>query len=598
VVIGQIVELKPHPTSKKPLWVAQVNLGDRTITVVTGAPNLQAGDKIPVVLVGGVLPHGPDGGPMIIEAKPMAGITSEGMLASERELGISDEHSGIYVLPADVPVGAPLRNVMGGDVLDIETNPNRPDTLSIIGIAREVAAITEQQVTLPELDSIDGSVEWLEEDSIPIEVEAPDLCPRYSALRVEGLRVESSPSWLAGRLEAAGMRPINLLVDITNYVMLEYGQPMHAFDAERIAGGRIVVRRGRPGEHLRTLDGVERTLSPDNLVIADAQRAIAIAGVMGGEDSEIGPGTTSIILESATFDAISVRRTAQALGLRTEASSRFEKGLPPEQTVLGLLRYLQLLAQILGTPLRAARISDAWIGAPEPRTVTMPMRDLDRLLGVTVSADRAAEALSLLGFDVGIRDGAIDAVVPFWRRADVELSADLVEEVARMIGYDTIPVSLPNRTMPPPELPDDIYWNSVVRDRLVAAGASEVVTGALTSPATMARLFRPGSGPAPDDLESPDLWSSLVVNPAGVYAQDALTLPLHLLNPPSRDRTTLRLTLLPGVLAVVERNLKQTEERLAFFEIARTYFRRPEDLPYERRTLALALSGRREPRTW
>ena len=596
VIVGQVIEIELHPTSRTPLHVARVDVGGRIITSVTGASNVRPSDKVPVVPAGGVLPHGPDGRPTIMQAKPMAGIASEGMLASPRELGLSDDHSGILILPSEFPVGAHLRTFMGGDVLDIETNPNRPDTLSIIGIAREVAAITQQQLTLPDVEAIDDQIEWLDEESIPVVVEDPDLCPRYSALRIGGVQVQPSPFWLTDRLEAAGMRAINLLVDISNYVMLEWGQPTHAFDASRLHGPMIVIRRGREGESLTLIDGVDRVLGEQNLLIADRDRAVAVAGVMGGEESEITDRTETVILESATFDPSSVRRTAQTLGVRTEASSRFEKGLPPEQTVLAAQRYLQLLAQITGGPLRVARVSDVWVGPPQPRTVVMPMRDLDRLLGVRVSPDIAAEALSLLGFEVTERDDALVALVPFWRRVDVERSADLVEEVARLVGYDTVPSTLPRRTMEPaPPLPE-LYWEDVVRESLLCAGASEATTHSLTSLASMSRLLRQDA-----DGRSPDwdeVWARLVANPAGVYEREALTLPVHLLNPATQDRQVLRLTLVPSLLDVAARNLKHTDERLAFFEIDRTFFRRPAGLPYERRTLALTLSGRRRPRTW
>ncbi|HLJ67622.1 MAG TPA: phenylalanine--tRNA ligase subunit beta [Chloroflexota bacterium] len=595
VYIGEVVEIEPHPGSRKPLWVAKVSLGESTITVVTGAQNVRRGNRVPVVLVGGRLPHGPDGSPMIIERKPMAGITSDGMLASERELGLSEEHSGIYILPPDAPVGRRLREVMAGDVLDIETNPNRPDTLSMIGIAREIAALTEQQLSLPDLDVVGDTVTWLDEESLPVRVDAPDLCPRYSALRVEGVSPGMSPLWLSNRLQAAGMRPINLLVDLTNYIMLEYGQPMHAFDATLLAGGQIVVRRARPNERIRTLDGVEKALEPETLVIADAERAVAIAGVMGGENSEIKDDTSTIVLESATFDPVSVRRTAQALTLRTESSARFEKNLPPEQTVLGLKRYVQLLQQITGLPLRVARITDVAASPPPERTVTMPMRDLHRLTGLPISPEQAAEVLSLLGFEVEYDTAEVRARVPYWRRADIELSADLVEEVIRVVGYDAIPSTLPRRTVAPAAPLDDLRLEDTVRSRLLGYGVSESVTHSLTSPEAMARLAAARSnGHSPEAT----VWADLVPNPAGVYAREAEILPVEIANPATRDRRVMRLTLLPSLLDVVSRNLRHTDERVAFFEIARTIFRRPNNLPYERRTLSLLLSGSRLPRTW
>ncbi len=593
--VGEIVELEPHPTSRNPLWVAKANLGDETIVIVTGAPNLRVGDRVPVVLPGGFVPFGPEGTPLPIERRQMAGITSNGMLCSARELGISEEHEGIYKLPSGVTVGASLRAVLGDDVLDIETNPNRPDTLSVAGIAREAAAITEQQLSLPDLDAVTGNVEWMSEESVPIEIEAPDLCQRYSALRIEGVANVPSPLWLARRLEAAGMRPINLLVDLTNYVMLEYGQPMHAFDATQFKGGRIVVRRAHPAEVLTTLDGIERQLLPDDLVIADGERAVGLAGVMGGENSEVSPGTTSMVLESADFDPISVRRTAHRLGFRTEASARFEKGLPPEQTVLGLKRYLQLLAQNFPGPLRVYGISDAYPEPPEPRFVPLPVRDLHRLSGIPISLETAADKLSLLGFGVSIETGGLVAEVPYWRRVDITQSADLVEEVIRLVGYDTIPLTLPRRTMSPAETPAAQAWEGVVRERLLAAGVSEAVTKTLTFERDMERLSATGTAP---DVTVEEPWVPIVVNPASIGSHGARPIPLRLLNPPTRERLFPRLTLLPSLLGVVSRNLKHTDERVQFFEMARTYFNRQDELPYERRTLTIALSGKRRPTTW
>lgn len=595
VLIGEVVDLQPHPSSKNPLNVARVDVNGQVITVVTGAPNVARGDRVPVVLVGGLLPHGPDGNAVTIQARPMAGITSEGMLASGRELGISDDRSGIYTLPPDAPVGDHLRNYLGGDVLDIETTPNRPDTLSIIGIAREVAAITAQQMTLGDPTAITETIQPLDEESISVQIEDARLCPRYSALRIEGIDKTGSPSWLADRLAKAGMRPISLIVDITNYVMLEYGQPMHAFDAARLRE-RIVVRRAHDGERLRTLDGVERALTPDDLVIADAERAVALAGVMGGEDSEVTEATTAIVLESATFDPISVRRTALRLGLRSEASSRFEKGLPAEQTIPAAQRFLQLLVQITGKCVRVARFSDVWPVKPGPRTVRMPLRDLRRLLGLDISLEQAGEALSLLGFAVTIGEDGLAAQVPYWRRVDILQSADLVEEVARMVGYDAVPSTLPRRTMKPPATPPEIHWRDVVRERLLAGGASEAVTHSLTSASSMSRLFPPGSNG--HHTGTAEYWAGVVANPAGVYARGARTEPVRLMNPATREREVLRVTILPALVDVIARNLKHTREQLSFFEIDHTFFARPEDLPYERWTLAVALSGSRRPRTW
>ncbi len=592
IIIGEIIEIEPHPTSRNPLWVTKTDLGDRIETIVTGAPNVKLHDRVPVIPVGASVPFGPEGEPMEIKPRPMAGITSRGMLASARELGISEAHEGIYILPPDAPVGTPLLTYMGDEILEIETNPNRPDTLSIIGIAREVAAITEQQLTLPDLDAPDHSVTVIDKPSIRIEIEEPALCPRYTALRISGIEVGESPFWMQRRLEGAGMRPINALVDITNYVMLEYGQPMHAFDASELPGGQVVIRRARPGETITTLDGQERRLQLSDLVIADGDRAIGIAGVMGGENSEIGEGTAEVLLESANFDPIAVRRTAKRLDLRTEASARFEKGLPPELTIMGIKRYVQLLSQVGGGALQIARIVDEHSPLPPEPRVTLPLRDLKRLLGIEVGGDEAAEILSRLGFNTTIADDSITAVVPFWRRADIALPADLVEEVARIIGFDRIPATLPEHTVAPPSPAPALHWEDASRERLLSEGVSELVTHSLTSAPSMERLWL-------GELSGgKDRWAEIVANPAAVYEREALIEPVALINPPTRDRTVLRMTLLPSLLDEVARNLRHADQHLALFEIARTYFRRPAELPYERHTLAIAVSGKRRPASW
>ncbi len=596
VLIGEVAQLEPHPTSKKPLHIAHVHYGDGMVTVVTGAQNLYVGAKAPIVVEGGTIPFGPNGEPLKIEPRPMAGYTSHGMLCSSRELGLGDDHSGILILPEDAPLGQPLASFLGEDVLDIETVSNRPDTLSMIGVAREVAALVPSEVRLPDLRRLANNVERLDKESIGVEIADPDLCPRYSALRVDGVVAVQSPNWLVQRLESAGMRPINLLVDLTNYVMHEYGQPMHAFDASQLRGGKIVVRRAHEGEALRTLDGVDRSLPPEALVIADGDRAVALAGVMGGENSEISSETSSLILESANFNAPSVRKTAQRLGLRTDASSRFEKGLPPESTVPALERYVQLLGEITGDSIKISQVSDAWPVKPEPRTVTLPARDLRRLLGIEVSIEWAGDILGRLGFDVKLDGDQLIASVPFWRRVDIERSADLVEEVGRIVGFDEIPSTLPFRTLQPPAPAPGWYWEGRMRSRLLACGLNEAVTHTLTSPALMARMAL-----ETDDVAAsgPKIWRRLVADPLSVGEEGASVEPVCLLNPASSDRQVMRVMLVPSLLDIVSKNLKHDQERVAFFEVARTFFPRGNDaLAFEPRTLGIAASGLRRPRTW
>jgi len=595
VVVGEVLDAQPHPSSRKPLLVTTVDVGGTETIIVTGADNVKQGDRVPVVQVGGSIPYGPNDETLDIVPRSMAGIMSYGMLASAGELGLTGESEGILILPQDFPVGVPLADVLGGVVLDIETNPNRPDTLSMIGVARDVAALTQQQATLPGVFAAGPDVIQAVQPSIAVAVEAPDLCPRYVALRIDGVRVDSSPLWLRTRIEAAGMRPINLIVDLTNYVMLESGQPLHAFDTRQIQGETIVVRRAHVGEQLQTLDGVDHLLTPDMLVIADRERAVAVAGVMGGQNSEIADDTTSIILESACFNPSSVRRTAKSLDLRTEASSRFEKGLPPEQAPLAAYRFLQLLVQVTATPLQVYAITDVNAGDVPVISVNMRLHDLRRISGVDIGMDTAAQKLSSLGFPVTIHDDALLSVdVPYWRRADIALPEDLIEEVVRLVGYENVPATLPHRTMPPVARSAADIRLEIVRERLLGIGITETMTGTLTSPVAMERLLLADGA---NDQSRPR-WTECVVNRPGIGEHGAALEPIHLLNPPSNDRTMLRVSLLPSMLQVTAHNLKHTDELVAFFETAPTFFARTDELPYERPTLAIALAGVRLPRSW
>lgn len=326
VVVGQLVEVAPHPDADR-LRLATVELGSGRQSVVCGAPNLSIGNKIAFAYVGAELVDPHSGQKMVLKTAKIRGVLSSGMVCSEKELGISGEHTGVLVLPDEAPVGMPLQDYMGDAVLDMEITPNRGDCLSVTGIAREVAALTGQEVKLPDAkyEETAGTIEG----QITVEIEAPDLCSRYCASIIKNLRIAPSPVWMQKRLVASGMRPINNLVDITNYVMLEYGQPLHAFDYERLTDNKIIVRRANRGEHIITLDGLERKLSPDMLVIADTRRPVALAGVMGGANSDVTEITKTILLEAANFNAAVIHRTGNALGLPSEARYRFEGASGP-----------------------------------------------------------------------------------------------------------------------------------------------------------------------------------------------------------------------------------------------------------------------------
>jgi phenylalanyl-tRNA synthetase beta chain len=565
VVVGQIMDLARHPNADN-LLVAKIERGDGTSTIVTGAPNLSVGQKVPLVMAGGKLPGGVE-----IGARKFRGIQSEGMLCAGDELGISPDHDGIYILEQDAPLGAELRRLLGDVVLDLYITPNRPDCMSVIGIAREVQALTGGRVrplqwTLPKGDRPAAAL-------CSIKVADPELAPRYSATVIRDLQIRPSPPWMQRRLFLAGVRPISNVVDITNYVMLETGQPMHAFDGGRLEGG-IVVRRARPGERIVTLDGQSRTLSPDMLVIADHSRPVGVAGVMGGAESEIGPTTELVVLESANFDPRSLRRTSRGLGLSTEASRRFERGLDPELTVPSAARATRLMAELAdGRP--ADGVIDIYHRPEAPRQVALRLDDVARLLGKPYDRREVVGALESLDFEVKPKDDLLEVTVPGFRR-DVERKADLIEEVARITGYDAIPETMFQGRIPEPSLDRQRVLEERSRLALVAAGCQEVITYSLVHPSQAARL----------DLQAP--WP-----PRDGQGGDLIAVA----NPMSVDQSALRQTLLGSLLEVARSNLRH-RERVWCFELARVYLPPLAPLPREPRRLAIALTGPRQPPTW
>jgi len=450
VVVGDVLAVRPHPDARKLRLVEVSAGGGGTLEVVCGAPNVAQGQKICFAPAGTTLPDG-----LVLEKRKIRGVVSAGMVLSERELGISDEHEGILVLDTDRPAGTPAREVLpGGRVLDVENTAitTRPDLWGHYGAARELAAILERPLRPLAL----GDPFPKGKAGVAVAVECEDLCPRYLGWAIGGLRVEPSPAWLQRRLEDAGQRPINNLVDLTNYIQLELGQPLHAFDRRQIVDGRIVVRRSRPDEKVVTLDGTERTLPPDCCVIADPERAVAIAGVMGLENSEVGDDTTEIILEVANFDSVSIRRTSVALDLRTESAVRFSKGLDPEGVPAAARRFLELLRQVCPTARPLGAPCDVRVPPAPERVIGMAEDFAPRRLGIALEPERQQAILERLGFGVARRDGGFTVRVPSWRAGnDVSLPEDLVEEVGRIHGYDKLPpVPLFGRLDPVPEEPE------------------------------------------------------------------------------------------------------------------------------------------------
>ncbi|MEK7352987.1 MAG: phenylalanine--tRNA ligase subunit beta [Chloroflexota bacterium] len=567
VVIGQILAVNPHPNADR-LTLPTIDLGTEQATVVCGAPNLRVGVKVAFARVGAQLIDAHTGKVDTIKEARIRGIASSGMLCSEKELGISDSHTGILILPDDAPLGAPLADYLGDVILDIAVTPNRPDCLSVIGIAREVVALTGQSLHIPEVSYQEAGPSI--EGQVTLEIKAPDLCPRYSASLVTGVKVAESPAWMQKRLQASGMRPINNIVDITNYVMLEYGQPLHSFDYQKIRGKKIVVRRAANGEILATLDGVERRLSADMLVIADGERAVAVAGVMGGGNSEVVETTTSILLEAASFNPASIHYTGRTLGLPSEACTRFERGISPGLTLPALKRATQLLVELCGG-LAAKGVEEAYPGKTERVPLRLTAGDVNRILGSDFSIEQIVSALTALGFECQTSDSALIVAVPYWR-SDIRLTVDLIEEVARVIGYDRIPMTMPGQPLNKPSPAPIIGLKRDVSQILTGYGFQEIISYSLTGLEMLARLSA-----APQPLEA-----SL----------------LHLANPMTSEQEYLRPNLRANLLTALAANRRHEDGGIRLFELGRVYLSRQNDLPEERETLCGILSGHLVEKSW
>ncbi len=569
IVVGQVVSIDPHPNADR-LRLTTVNLGTEQQTVVCGAPNLGLGDKIAFAYVGAQLIDGHSGQVFRLKSAKIRGVLSNGMVCSEKELGISESHEGIMVLPAEAPVGTPLAEYLGDTIFDMDITPNRPDCLSIIGIAREVAALTGQGLPLPEIEYKEAALPI--DQQVSVEIVAPDLCSRYCASLITGVKVAESPQWMQQRLLKCGMRPINNIVDITNYVMLEYGQPLHAFDYHQIEGKKIIVRRAKGSETILTLDGMERRLSQDMLVIADEERAVGIAGIMGGADSEVAPETTSILLEAANFNPANIHYTGRVLSLPSEACMRFERGIRPELTVPAIKRATRLIAQLAGGEV-AKGLIDVYPGKLEHEPISLSTDQVKHLLGVGFTLDQIIGALTSLGFDCqrGTSKSEVQVTAPYWR-SDIRQAVDLIEEVARIIGYDNIPTTMLTQSIPR-QSPDPILaLKQRVRDSLIGYGFQEVITYALTSLEMLNKLL-----PAPHPIES---------------------MPLRVANPMTLEQEYLRPNLRANLLAALLANRRHESGGIRLFELGKVYLPREKNLPDEPEVVCGILSGSRWEKSW
>lgn len=574
VVVAQVKESTQHPNADK-LSVTKIDAGTgELLQVVCGAKNYKVGDKVPLATVGSKLPNG-----MEIKKAALRGVESSGMLCSSRELGLNEEHAGLMILDVALPLGTPIASALGLDdvVFEVNVTPNRPDALSHLGIAREVSAILGVPLKFPDAKLSEGG--GAANDVAKVRIEAPERCSRYAARVIEGVKVGPSPQWMQERLKSCGIRAINNLVDVTNYVLLEYGHPLHAFDLDKVAGAEIVVRLAKPGEKLRTLDGKDRALDADDLVIADRDCAQAIAGVMGGGESEVTEGTTRVILESAWFNPSSVRRSSRRHGLHTEASHRFERGTDIDAVPNALDRAAALIAELAGGQVLKGAI-DVYAKKHEPRWVTLRPSQVGELLGTMVPAEETKKILGALGF--GVAGGEVPGkfVVPTWR-VDVDREEDLIEEVARIRGYDKVPSVLPRG---PSDLAMEPLANEVeerVRTALGGAGLMEVVSYSFVTPK--------------------ELWW-LTVRELSELGQPVESIALK--NPLSAEQSVMRTTMYAGLTQALSHNLRHQAEGVRLYEWGRTYVPNPqggaEHRPVARETLRVAgvLAGLRLGRHW
>ena len=574
VVVGRILEMARHENSDH-MWVCQIDVGqDKPIQIVTGAQNQKVGDLVPVALPGAVLPGG-----KTIEAGALRGVASNGMCCSWNELGMTDHdwphnpEEGLFLLNNDPDLAA--KNLQPGDeitkaigyddtIVEFEITPNRPDCLSVIGLAREASATFDRPLNLhtPEVKTVGGDITA----HAKIDIDDPTLCPRYTARLVKNVKIKPSPLWMRERIRAAGMRPINNIVDITNYVMLEYGQPMHAFDFSCVDGGHIIVRTAKEGESIQTLDGKDHALSTSMLCICDEHKPVCVAGVMGGANSEIVGDTAMVLFESANFNGVSVRRTATALGMRTDASSRYEKGLDVQNTYKAVQRACELVAE-LGAGEVVDGVIDVFPSPPQPTVIRMDPEKVNAFLGTDiepVDQYQLLERVDILTEKKDFPNGPADVVVPSWR-GDVQALCDLAEEVARFYGYNNIPNTLTRGEATRGGFTEVQRFERALGVSCRALGYDEIITYSFISPSYYDKIRLSENSP--------------------------LRKSLKILNPLGEDTSIMRTTILPSMLEIVTRNYNYRNKAARLYELGKIYQPREDGLADEPKVLALGTYG-------
>ncbi|MBA4538322.1 phenylalanine--tRNA ligase subunit beta [Bacillus aquiflavi] len=568
LVVGHVLQCEPHPNADK-LNKCQVHIGEEEpVQIICGAPNVAKGQKVIVAKAGAILP-----GNFKIKRTKLRGEESNGMICSLQEIGVEGKlvpkefADGIFVFPDDAQVGVDAMSLLNRDdhVLELDLTPNRSDCLSMLGVAYEVAAILGKNVKIPEVNKQESSE--IAADYIRVNVEASEDNPLYVAKVIKNVKIGSSPLWMQARLAAAGIRPHNNVVDITNYVLLEYGQPLHAFDYERLGSEEIVVRRGKNGEVIKTLDDVERTLTNDHLVITNGTEPVAIAGVMGGANSEVQQETTTILLESAYFKGVTVRKASRDLGLRSEASARFEKGVDPNRVRPAIERAAQLIAQYANGEVLAGTVEADCLKI-QNAVITITLEKINRVLGTQLTVNEVKNIFAKLQFEAVVENETFTVTVPT-RRGDITIEEDLIEEVARLYGYDLLPVTLPIGSSIPGKLSMYQKKRRAVRRYLEGAGLYQAVTYSLTSKQM-----------------------------ATQYALE-LRQPIQLSMPMSEEQSYLRLSIVPQLLEVLKYNLARNNDRVAVYELGSVFLSNEDNqLPEEREHLAGAVTGLWESHPW
>lgn len=574
IVVGQIQKIEKHPDADK-LIICQVNIGDEVIQIVTGAPNVKEGDKVPVVLDGGKVAGGHDGGPLPeegikIKAGKLRGVPSNGMMCSIEELGSSRDmypeapEMGIYIFEDDVPVGVDAVEILGlrDTVFEYEITSNRVDCYSVIGIAREAAATFRKPFILPTV-TVKGNGEKVE-DYISVEVQDPELCPRYCARVCKNIKIAPSPKWMQRRLAASGIRPINNLVDITNYVMEEYGQPMHAYDLNTIAGHKIIVRRAKDGDVFQTLDGQERALDSEVLMICDAQKEVGIAGIMGGENSKITDDVTTVLFEAATFSGANIRKSAKRVGLRTDASGKFEKGLDPHNAEAAINRACQLIEEF-----GCGEVVDGMVDVrgEMKEKVVLPFEPegYNKLLGTQVSREEMLAIFKMI--EVEYDEATNNLTIPTFRQ-DILRQCDIAEEVARFYGYDKIPTTLPTGEATTGKLPFKLRIEQKARDIAEYCGFSQGMCYSFESPKVFDKLLLAADDPA----------------------RKAITIA----NPLGEDFSIMRTISLNGMLTSLATNYNRRNKEVRLYELGNIYLPKAlplTELPEERMEFTLGMYG-------